>query len=502
MKRYTFYADCAVLLTALLFSMIGCMPKETADEPSLPVFAPVETEQPAKASDPLALVLPHDTILYDVPPLPASYAIEPFGTITDTAHRIGFFADGTLRETVTVNGSMQYYLLRTDGSRITDTPYLGISALSDTVFAVTADRSTVNRIGLVRADGTVLVPCEAAAIVPLTDNADKMMTPRFAAVIIAEDRTDNTAEAFFERDGVLYTGYALLYDLERCRYVPNLRLTNRASHLPAASDRCIAVSNIASGSTVLYTPDGSPAASYSKLDEIVLGRDAYLARSGSESRIFEYDGTATYVTDKPITYIEGEGRYFAEQGTDGTAILDRFGNRLFDETFDRAEEEYGGVFHAVKSDGTHVLTDLSGKHLYETADEVPHHLSHGIYECGKTVILPDGSMFEAAAGDGSHLFFLNDTSNAYCFADRDFSLTLPSDEVYAVSDALIAVRDGDEYVLFDLYAGREKSRGGYGVIASAYGYLYARCGGNVDVLRIRTADLTEDDQTLQNVNTK
>ena len=476
-----------LLIAALALYLCGCTKKET---PTDTRAAQTEENTPTAAYDPLALAVPHDTVIYDKAPLPTEIRLTPCGSFTDTSHAVGFFGDGTVKEAVMIDGTRHYYLLGTDGQRVYETPFLMVSALTDGVFAVTEDKNSVDRVGLAMPNGTLAVPCDAAFALPLTGKAVLTGGTRYIELFYATLRADNAEKAFFTIDGAAYDGYALLFDTEKKRIVPGICLSGNVERTPDTAAGYFAVRDAISGDAAVYNADGRAVLTFAGTDEILCGRDVLLVRIGGETRLYEYNGTADYVTNEELSVIAGEGRYFSEKRGDGYAVLDRYGNRVLSESFEEVLDEYAGVLTVIDRDGAKKLVGIEGNVILQAqnGEDFPA-LPHGFRVCGENKYLsPEGTVF-TADGDADKLVFRRETENEtalYVLNDRDFTLVFPKTDVLALSEALAAVREDGEYVVYELFGGREILRGGYGGVVCVGQLLYARRGDTVDLFLTQT----------------
>ena len=130
-----------------------------------------------------------------------------------------------------------YQIMGTDGKPVLDGKvFESFKYIGHGVYCVKAPGDDINQLGLVRADGTELLPCEAARFKKLRYES---MDSRFIEVVYAEGETKSKDEAFlFKHDGkrkligvespgkddTLYKGYARMFDLKKGSFVEGIEL--------------------------------------------------------------------------------------------------------------------------------------------------------------------------------------------------------------------------------------------------------------------------------------
>ena len=260
-----------------------------------------------------------------------------------------------------------YYVLDEMGNNNLGRSYGNASFFTDELFKVYDAATWPISCGLVKADGTVVLPCEAAIINSVND------TDRYVEVSVATEPTDKEHAFIYTYDGWVawpdedseyYDGYKHYYDLKEGKYIDTLDEAD---------------------------PSGFQ------------GRYTYEQGDDDKYSIVAPDGTVVTELDSWPSEIYGEGEFFAMKQDDGYIVVDRNGAPISEFKFKAPPDVINGYLSAVKTedDKAYTVMDFEGNIYVDGEDNIPYvnEKAYGFTLLGnpddKNLLLyPDGTLAE------------------------------------------------------------------------------------------------------------
>ncbi len=266
-----------------------------------------------------------------------------------------------------------FYVLDEMGTNNLGRSYDKADYFTQDYFIVYDAQAWPNPCGLVKSDGTVVLPCEAAIIDSLSD------TDRYLKISVATEPTDKENALLYTYSGWVawpdeqseyYDGYVQYYDLKEGKYFKDWDEADSAdirktyTYEPADD----------SSSYIILDPDGKQIA---------------------ELSTWPYE-------------IYGEGELFAVKADDGTIVVDRNEIPVSDIVFKATPRETNGFLWAVniKDDNNWTVMDFSGKVYVDGSDEIQNvnDERYGLTQLYKDddslLLYPDGTIAELGDYDG------------------------------------------------------------------------------------------------------
>lgn len=462
---------------------------EPATEPPVETVTtepPVETE-PTEPPKPAVSEIPSDY----------AYVLTEVGTFQDPERALSIQYDALLQ----IEGKTAK-LLSYLGESKNDVVISGIEYMGQGVYVVQAASEEINSVGLISQDGEVLIPCEAAKIDWPSDTYSK--SSRYLRVIYTTGETTNMDECFIyttdsgwsfsgpQEGDTMYTGYALVYDLEARAFVDNVVITNSDSYSMQTCGNNFTVKD-ESGITKLYNPKGEVL--FQTARNINVGAGTFIVSDNGTYRVYDENGNQTYTSNKGLFLLSGNGGYIYKYENDRDVIMDRNGNQVAGAVFEGVYSEMDDVFK-VKNNGRYGLVHANGTVILPCdafADNISY-LNFGLYYVGVmndsgytyTLIgpngiiandLPSGFTYNLKAMDGEQVFVVN---------DGDYTLTIEDEYPEVPVIGLLAAQSDSNglYGVFDLFTGEQLLGYEYEVIEAAAGYLYAYKNGAWTVYQI------------------
>ncbi|MDO4459008.1 MAG: hypothetical protein Q4C42_02835 [Clostridia bacterium] len=333
----------------------------------------------------------------------------------------------------------------------------------------------INGVGLINGKDESLISADAAAIdyIGSGDN----ISDRYLRVVIAEDTTENEKEAImsiketvqymeYDMEEGLYTGYAMIYDLEKKDYVPDLVITETDKNcINPCADNLIYNHD---GKSELISPEGKVLAEFD--DEIKVSNitDGYFCFGNS---IYNSEGKATFEGEKDFSLAGGKADHAVfcnttyDSGSTTYTLFNGEGNPICVLPYS-VYDCGGGVVKAVNNDDETILLTLDGTELFRSKEGIFEAVP-GIWYCETeddvyTLIDKDGIMGENFTDNKSPLVHFSN-GRIFVINDRDFTLDLSKYEDYSVKDnsVVIAKSKKGNYTAFDLFTGKKITDGTY-----------------------------------------
>ena len=237
---------------------------------------------------------------------------------------------------ITKDAEGNYYVLDEMGNNNLGRSYGKAECFSTELFLVYDAETWPNSCGLVKADGTVVLPCEAAIINPVKG------TDRYLKVSVATEPTDKENAFLYtysgwvawpEEQSEYYDGYDHYYDLKEGKY-------------------------------------------FESWDEADLSaiQGVYKAEQADDDKyaITAADGTVITEVDFYPSAIYGEGELFSIRQDDGNIVVNRKGDPVTDIKFKTSPTETNGYLWAVnvEDETEYTVMDFDGKIYADAADKI------------------------------------------------------------------------------------------------------------------------------------
>ena len=368
---------------------------------------------------------------------------------------------------ITKDDEGNFFVLDEMGNNNLGRSYGKAEYFTDELFLVYDAGTWPNSCGLVKADGTVVLPCEAAIISSING------TDRYLKISVATEPTDKDNAFLYtysgwvawpEEQSEYYDGYDHYYDLKENKYFEDWDEAD-LSELHGVYQR----ESIDDGKTAIVTPDGT-----------VL----------TELDFWPHE-------------IYGEAELFSKPQDDGYMVVDRNGDPISEIRFKGSPLEKNGYLYAVNVEDEQAKTviDFDGKIYADGSDEIwnvieqPYGFNLLYNRDNKSLLLyPDGTVAELGEYDnGGDMPFYRWHSDKE--PDKFFVLNKGqyqdlSEEslVNSGTDSYLMVKtksDGEsEYSLYNTIDGSLiLEKGGTAIYASDF-WVYALKDGTWDVYKV------------------
>lgn len=439
-----------------------------------------------------------------------------------------------LRVTLTKIGSVDANLLkrasfaengikmRTDDNKYQLLNYQGVNALGESYDYVEqfangawlvyqADKG-INCCGLVKADGTVLIPV-SAAIIQAVRGSDGAY--RFVEVIYATEEVADEKDAFLfatnrlvalspEEGDKLYAGYALFFDMENSRFVGDLK---RADKTETSYDvRAFGDKLFFSKRQALFDANGVAVAELSRYAYIDNGM---LIDRGDDGSYSVYDSDmkkiASFQEMPDRLCFGGQLLAYRDYDADRTIIRNRDGVQVSDLPFKYLSGEYGSFLYGYDSEDHYMVIDRTGKTLIDDQAGVTYVSEEplgllGLDFADKTegLLFPDGTIIKGEERRDLLVGVPGKTDGTVAvlvLKDKDFTLQLDSDiscdsALYSnnLAPVFCAGMKNGVATLFNVVDGKALLQSDYPYAYDAFhyadGYIYARQGETFEIYKV------------------
>lgn len=434
-----------------------------------------------------------------------SVTLEKAGEVSAEDFSVTFGAAG-LRRQGEADGYANYSILDWQGNAASG-PYDKLDVVQN-CFVVYDASSYPNYCGLVKSDGTVLIPAGTCASIKAVSGGD-----RYLEVVYATDRVENEEDAFIffyqkssqyeisinrtpEDGDDLFDGYVRIYDLREEQFIDGLEVTNPAESFKQIGDNIF----LSNRKKDIYRPDGT----------LVGTAPGSIVSNRYFSEKITGDTTTYLIYDENLD-VAAELDYFPygifgdldvivkqEKTDDGSyyTLVDSEGNPLNSEKYPYNLNACGKYFISARNeDSYYTLVDLSGSTIIPFSEKATYISTHsyGGFVTAKGedwngLVYPDGTFVKLAddefSGSISSSNFLikeptDDGVDVFVLDKEDFSLKLHS--VEAISNGIpIIISDRNpeskDYALYSVSDGSQLLDYKYSKFGYAAGYLYAKIG--------------------------
>lgn len=369
-------------------------------------------------------------------------------------------------------GDGSKYVYNIKGSKATEEKIAAINYLENGLYILSkAGAADVNSCALMNEDGEILIPFEHAIYIwPRNFYNDSYKQTRYVIVITGTEQTENEDDALFRttdsfaelgpREGsTMYKGYGEIYDLQKERFVPDIRLEK--------VDRYDTV-NVVGGSLLIQNEDGGFTLydeNGKKLRDLnSTARSNGLAaversQSGSGYSVFDDQGKeVSGGAGTAYVFSSTSGYLFVEEG-DQYNVVDIDGKSVVKAPFDgQVNAEDHDVYLVDGGKGNRLIDGTTGEVLADT-DKYINNEGYGCYtyETGDNVcavITPAGLLTEECIllggfpSDGDNLIALNDGSASMKYDENAYYYNVRNG-VFCVEPA-----NGGSPALYDLFTGK------------------------------------------------
>lgn len=459
----------------------------SATDPTVDETVATEATQETEVQKPSASATPGS----------CAYSLTEVGTIKDSDRTLTIRYDSLLEQSGDTAKLLSYLGESKNDVVISDVEYLGQG-----VYAVQDTSGNVNSVGLISQDGDVLIPFEACMIDWPNDMYDE--NSRYLRVLYTTGETDNIDECFVytsnngwswsgpQEGDTMYTGYALVYDLETKAFVNGVKITNSDSYAMQTCDNTFTVKD-EDGITRLYNASGEVL--FQTAHNVSVGGGTFIVSDNGTYRVYDENGNQTYTSNKGLYLVDGMGGYIYKYENDRNVIMDREGNQVAGAVFESVYSEIDDVFK-VKNNGYYGLVHADGTVILacDTYSGSISYIDFGFYnayvetESGYSYALIGGNGIvaeELPSSIASYLMAM-DGETAFVVNDGDYTLALETEYPDTLAIGMISAQSDSNglYGVFDLFTGEQLLGYEYEVIETAAGYLYAYKNGEWIIYQI------------------
>ena len=398
-----------------------------------------------------------------VPQRQLAYHLEQLGTIEDPERALNMLDDFLY-----VYEEDQYRMLDCLGEVASEERFSNIVYMTNEVYAVCQSKNGVDRWGLLDSACNVLLPCEATAVQTIyNDNSS-----RNRYLILSYTADDDAV-------------YCRVYDTVQKDFVPDLQLSDAsANSLNTCGDNLLFTDE--TGTHVLCAPNG--AVLFQTAHHTVTDGSVFVVQDDNTYRVYDENGVQTYVSNKFVGTVSGNGGYLYTSHEDGVILMDRNGNRIGDQVVDTVYDEQNGIIRVtdngyqmlLRADGSLITAKDKYSYIYATAYDF-YAAACGENSDGTTqyaLFGPEGELALNLPNDGDTLCIMQENT-VLVLNDRSFALELETDYPTVLRPALIAAQAENTalYGLFDLFTGEQLLGYEYEVIQTVADCVYAYKNG-------------------------
>ena len=440
--------------------------------------------------------------------LPAFSSYGEGADVTVTLNKVGAvdagaFQNARFGETgiCVISADQKYQLLDYQGNNALGETYDYATDFENGTWLVYQADKGRNAWGLVKPDGTVLIPVSAAIITKLSGST------RFLEVAYATEKVSDESAAFLkgaaspflaeQGDPEYYAGYSLYFDLENGKFVGDLKRTDitETYAVSAVGDKLYF-----SHREMVYDQNGGEFAPFSDLTR----GDFFVSSKGDGELYTVYDDNmkeiAAFEKCPEVIYAGGQFFAFEDEETDKVTIWTIDGAQVGELAFRYAPDLYGSFFCGddTENSDVQIAMDLSGKTII-TAEEGVSYIEKApcgylelTYEDGTYGLLrSDGTILKGGNLDGLLLYEERDQGYAMMILNTGAFMELP-DDFSRIRCPFLFVTEKDEVsTLYEAFNGEAlltSNASSWDAFYYANGYLYAKQGDSYDIYQVVVSD--------------
>ena len=437
-------------------------------------------------------------------------ALATYGEETDvkvTLTKVGTVDAGALQNAryyetgiCVISADQKYQLLDYQGNNALGETYDYATEFENGAWLVYQADKGRNAWGLVKPDGTVLIPVSAAIITKLGGST------RFLEVVYATEKVSDESAAYLkgaaspfladQGDPEYYAGYSLYFDLENGKFIGDLKRTDitETYAVDVVGDKLYFRHR-----EMVYDANGGEFAPFT---DSTIG-NFFVTRKGDGEPYQVYDDNMKEVAafEKRPEAIYAGGQFFAfeDEETDNVILRTSGGAKLGELAFQYAPNLYGSFFcgNDTENSDVQIAMDLSGKTIITAEegvsyiDEAPCGYLELTYEDGTYGLMrPDGTILKGGNLDGLLLYEERDQGYAMMILNTGTFMELPDDFSRIRSPFLFATEKDEVSTLYDVFNGEAllASNASWDAFYYANGYLYAKQGDSYEIYQVAVSD--------------
>ena len=301
-----------------------------------------------------------------------SYGLELIASFSDPDHSVSL-SSSIIYDTTDDPNTIT--LLNRKGESITNAVYRSVDALGNGLYTITSGEafdpanptlSAVNNISLVRDTGKVLIPVEACLIQrPSSSDADGRYLYVFYATAPAGEsdvlisKNEHGTYTSSVSDSVDYSGYIKIFDTKTEKFLDKLPTITSLNAVKTCGDSILIKNQKVH---TLYSAEGNAIGEFS--GSVDVGKDFFILRDGSASRIYDSQGNQLFTANKNISIISGGHYLSVHQSGDSYILMDIYGNHLLDTPYSSFYKESADIF-IVKNSGKYGLVTPAGMIIFQ-----------------------------------------------------------------------------------------------------------------------------------------
>lgn len=371
--------------------------------------------------------------------------------------------------------------------------------LYDDIYRVSQYDKAPNFVGLVKPDGTVLIPCEAAVIKPIGNYS------RFLHVIYATEKVDKKEDAYvfsFEYSGILapikfepgegdtlYAGYSKVYDLKNQRFIPELKFNNP---LPDKVGDSVLVGNYKE--KYIYSADGKM---LGPIDYDNVG-DYLVSKKTDSGTYIVYDEKLNQVKELSFepSGIYGNAELFTKHEDNVYVIVNDEGKEISSLRFRTYPREYNGFLCGALEDSEdyYGVIDFEANTIIDQnqkatmiSEEKYGFLSVQQESKSYGLIYPDGTYVENISESSAMPITKNLGNNknaVYLLEKGEFSEVDGQVSEIGRTDLVYEVGNNSKYTVYSAVDGTQILPDSYDKVIGTGNYIYALNGEIWEIYRV------------------
>ena len=364
------------------------------------------------------------------------------------------------------------YIYTPKGEKASDQPITGVNYLERGVYQLSGTApEDVNHSALMNDDGKVLLPFEYALFAwPYSDNRSYEQN-RFILAYTGTERTESMDDALFYstdsfvsigpgEDDVMYKGYVQVYDIQKEKFVDNIRLEKVDKYETVkVVGSSILIQNEDKTHT-LYDADGKKICDLGSRCSAI--GTSLIEREESESgfRVLDDTGKETYIGEGSFNEFTSSSGYFELYDDGKYKVLDAEGKQVLQYAPEVIYEEDHDLYR-VSNVGAEKLVDAEGNFVAEgkISSVGSGYFTAEKEDGGLSLIGPGGEIASGVESVNYGSLFAKDGS-LICLNDGTAFLPYNEDEKYyfrVIGEEILYYdpSDGDSPAIYDLFTGKK-----------------------------------------------